>query len=140
MFENLGSLSLALADVTGETRTMFRSFRRCDARDFAALWPEVAGSWPPPRLKADRRSLMSSVELGHSNDAFFTLLFLASWGRCYDHNFRRFFPFLGDFPNFRRKNGVFLKYQCYDQIFAQFSFELCQKRHFFLKDTVVKTT
>jgi hypothetical protein len=34
-------------------------------------------------------------------------------GRCYDHNFLRFFPIFGE------KIGVFLKYQCYDQLFFQ---------------------
>jgi hypothetical protein len=34
------------------------------------------------------------------------------WGRCYDHNFPRFLPI------FVEKFGVFLKNQCYDQIFA----------------------
>jgi hypothetical protein len=36
-----------------------------------------------------------------------------------------------DFPNFREKIGVFLKYQCYDQLFSKFSFVLSQKRQFF---------
>jgi hypothetical protein len=31
-----------------------------------------------------------------------------TWGRCYDHNFQRFSPIFG------KKNGVFLKNQCYD--------------------------
>jgi hypothetical protein len=35
------------------------------------------------------------------------------------------------FPNFRRKNWRFLKYQCYDQLFSKFSFVLSQKRRFF---------
>jgi hypothetical protein len=35
------------------------------------------------------------------------------------------------FDNFRRKNWRFLKNQCYDQIFAWFSFVLSQKCHFF---------
>jgi hypothetical protein len=30
----------------------------------------------------------------------------AIWGRCYDHNFLRFFPIFGEII------GVFLKYQC----------------------------
>jgi hypothetical protein len=34
------------------------------------------------------------------------------------------------FPNFRQKIGVFLKYQCYDQLFSKFSFVLSQKRQF----------
>jgi hypothetical protein len=33
------------------------------------------------------------------------------WGRCYDHNFLRFLPI------FCEKIGVYLKNQCYDQIF-----------------------
>jgi hypothetical protein len=48
-------------------------------------------------------------------------------GRCYDHNFRRFFPILGE------KIGVFLKYQCYDKLFSKFSFVLSQKASFFAK-------
>jgi hypothetical protein len=35
------------------------------------------------------------------------------------------------FDNFRRKNGIFLKSQCYDQNFAYLSFVLSQKRQFF---------
>jgi hypothetical protein len=35
------------------------------------------------------------------------------------------------FDNFRRKIGVFLKNQCYDQNFAYFSFVFSQKRQFF---------
>jgi hypothetical protein len=35
-----------------------------------------------------------------------------SRGRCYDHNFLRFLAI------FDEKIGVFLKNQCYDQIFA----------------------
>jgi hypothetical protein len=35
-----------------------------------------------------------------------------NWGRCYDHNFLRFSTIFGE------KIGVFLKNQCYDQIFA----------------------
>jgi hypothetical protein len=46
-------------------------------------------------------------------------------GRCYDHNFLRFFPI------FSEKIGVLLKYQCYDQLFSKFSFVLSQKRQFF---------
>jgi hypothetical protein len=38
--------------------------------------------------------------------------------------------FYAIFANFRRKNGVFLNNECYDKSFAQFSFVLCQKRHF----------
>jgi hypothetical protein len=50
-----------------------------------------------------------------------------TWGRCYDHNFLRFFPIFGE------KIDVFLKYQCYDQLFSKFSFVLSQKRRFFRK-------
>jgi hypothetical protein len=50
-----------------------------------------------------------------------------TWGGCYDHNFLRFFPISGE------KIGVFLKYQCYDQLFSKFSFVLSQKRQFFRK-------
>jgi hypothetical protein len=50
-----------------------------------------------------------------------------SGGRCYHHNFLRFFPIFGE------KIGVFHKYQCYDQLFSKFSFVLSQKRRFFRK-------
>jgi hypothetical protein len=36
-------------------------------------------------------------------------------------------------PIFGEKIGVFLKYQCYDQLFSKFSFVLSQKRQFFRK-------
>jgi hypothetical protein len=52
---------------------------------------------------------------------------IGSRGRCYDHNFLRFFPIFGE------KIGVFLKYQCYDQLFSKFSFVSSQKRQFFAK-------
>jgi hypothetical protein len=39
-----------------------------------------------------------------------------------------------DFSQFSAKNGVFLKYQCYDQLFSKFSFVLSQKRQFFAKN------
>jgi hypothetical protein len=39
--------------------------------------------------------------------------------------------FSATFNNFRRKNGVFLKNQCYDQIFAYSSFVMSQKGHVF---------
>jgi hypothetical protein len=39
--------------------------------------------------------------------------------------FLRFFPILGE------QNGLFLKYQCYDQFFSKFSFVLSQQRQFF---------
>jgi hypothetical protein len=45
----------------------------------------------------------------------------------YDHNFLRFFPI------FAEKIGVILKYQCYDQLFSEFSFVSSQKRQFFRK-------
>jgi hypothetical protein len=38
---------------------------------------------------------------------------IGSWGRCYDHNFRRFSPIFGE------KIGVFLKNQCYDHNFCK---------------------
>jgi hypothetical protein len=47
------------------------------------------------------------------------------WGRCYDHNFRRFLTILGE------KIAVFLKNQCYDHNFAKLRFVLGQKRQFF---------
>jgi hypothetical protein len=37
---------------------------------------------------------------------------VVTWNRRYDHNFRRFSTIFGE------KIGVFLKKQCYDQIFA----------------------
>jgi hypothetical protein len=37
------------------------------------------------------------------------------------------------FPNFRRKNGVFIKYQCYDQFLTKFSFVFSEKRQYFRK-------
>jgi hypothetical protein len=39
-----------------------------------------------------------------------------------------------DFSQFSAKKiGVFLKFQCYDQLFSKFSFVLSQKRQFFRK-------
>jgi hypothetical protein len=38
-----------------------------------------------------------------------------------------------DFSQFSAKIGVFLKYQCYDQLFSEFIFVLSQKRQFFAK-------
>jgi hypothetical protein len=43
-------------------------------------------------------------------------------------NFRRFFPIFGE------KIGIFLKYQCYDELFSKSSFVLSQKRQFFRKN------
>jgi hypothetical protein len=48
-----------------------------------------------------------------------------TWGRCYDHNFLRFFSIFGE------KVGVFIKNQCYDQLFSKLGFVLRQKRQFF---------
>jgi hypothetical protein len=48
-------------------------------------------------------------------------------GRCYDHNFLPFLTIFGE------TIGVFLKYQCYDQIISKFGFVFSQKRHFFSK-------
>jgi hypothetical protein len=48
-----------------------------------------------------------------------------SRGRCYDHNFLRFSPI------FAEKFGVFLKNQCYDQIFAKSSSSVSKKRQYF---------
>jgi hypothetical protein len=42
-----------------------------------------------------------------------TTLGLISWGRCYDHNFLRFSPILGE------QIGVFQKNQCNGPIFLQ---------------------
>jgi hypothetical protein len=42
-----------------------------------------------------------------------------------------FFQISAIFEKFRRKNWRFLKNQCYDQLFAYFSFVLSQKRQFF---------
>jgi hypothetical protein len=46
-------------------------------------------------------------------------------GRCYNHNFLWFLPIFGG------KIGVFLKNQCYDTIFTQYSLVLSKKRQFF---------
>jgi hypothetical protein len=46
------------------------------------------------------------------------------WGRCHDFKFLRFSPIFGE------KIGVFLKHQCYDQIFAKLSSVLSQKRQY----------
>jgi hypothetical protein len=59
--------------------------------------------------------------LGNVWEFFYKLI----WGRCYDHNFLRFLPIFGE------KNGVFLKNQCYDNIFAKNSSSLSKKRRFF---------
>jgi hypothetical protein len=48
-----------------------------------------------------------------------------SWDRRYDHNFLRFLTIFGE------KIGVFIKNQCYDELFSKFSFVLSQKRQFF---------
>jgi hypothetical protein len=42
----------------------------------------------------------------------FSYFFVQAWGLCYDHNFLRFLTIFGE------NIGVFLKNQCYDQIFA----------------------
>jgi hypothetical protein len=47
------------------------------------------------------------------------------WGRCYDPNFMRFLQI------FDEKIGVFLKNQCYDQIFTKSNRSLSKKRHHF---------
>jgi hypothetical protein len=52
---------------------------------------------------------------------------LTTRGRCYAHNFLRFLPIFGE------KNGVFLKIQCYDQLFSKFSLVLSQKTPIFRK-------
>jgi hypothetical protein len=48
------------------------------------------------------------TEMNEKTD--FTLIILATCGRCFDHNFQRFLPIFGE------KIGVFLKSQYYDQI------------------------
>jgi hypothetical protein len=53
-------------------------------------------------------------------------------GRCYDHNCLQFLTIFGE------KIGVFLKYQCYDQLFSKFSFVLSQKRQFFSQNFSAK--
>jgi hypothetical protein len=55
-----------------------------------------------------------------------------SWGRCYDHNFLRFFPIFG------QKIAVLFKNQCYDQNFAYFSFVLKSKTPIFLLNFLAK--
>jgi hypothetical protein len=49
------------------------------------------------------------------------------WGRCYDHNFLRFFLI------FSEKIGVFLKYQCYDQFFQNLALFWVKNANFFAK-------
>jgi hypothetical protein len=51
----------------------------------------------------------------------------ATGGRCYDNNFRRFFPIFGE------KIGVFLKYQCYDQLFKNLALFWVKNANFFAK-------
>ena len=59
IFENLGSLSLIVAD-DGDTRTTLRIFLRWDVLDLEVRRGFAVGpASDPPRLKADRRSLMS---------------------------------------------------------------------------------
>jgi hypothetical protein len=49
-------------------------------------------------------------------------------GRCYDHDFLRFFPIFGE------KIGVFLENQCYDQFFFQnLALFWVKNAHFFAK-------
>jgi hypothetical protein len=48
---------------------------------------------------------------GSGETGRFKLTSKETWGRCYDHNFLRFLTIFGE------KIGVFLKYQCYDQLF-----------------------
>jgi hypothetical protein len=50
---------------------------------------------------------------------------IKSRGRCYAHNFLRFSTIFGE------KIGVFLKNQCYDQLFSKFGFVLRKKRPIF---------
>jgi hypothetical protein len=56
-----------------------------------------------------------------------------SRGRCCDHNLLRFLTIFGE------KIGVFLKNQCYDKKFAQFSIVFSQKRQFFPPNFSAKT-
>jgi hypothetical protein len=67
--------------------------------DFSLFWdnPDFL-AWQPPFLGGQFNSM-------YRRPASVTR------GRCYDHNFLRFFLIFGD------KIGVFLKYQCYDQLF-----------------------
>jgi hypothetical protein len=76
-------------------------------------------------LKDDVHILLADVTFVLHNERYLRCR-LSSRGRCYDHNFLRFFPFSGE------KNGVFLKYQCYDHFF-KISFVLSQKHQFFCK-------
>jgi hypothetical protein len=75
---------------------------------------------------------MLILTIGHNGDAQAQPTLTSSirtsvttGGRCYDHIFLQFLTI------FREKFGVFLKNQCHDQNFANFSFVLSQKRHFF---------
>jgi hypothetical protein len=47
---------------------------------------------------------------------FFHKSIRSPWGRCYDHNFLRFFSIFGE------KIGVFIKNQRYDQLFSKLGF------------------
>jgi hypothetical protein len=58
--------------------------------------------------------LLNSIRFSH----------YSAWGRCYDQNFLRFLPIFGE------KIDVFLKHQCYDQIFAKNSSSLGKKRQY----------
>jgi hypothetical protein len=48
-----------------------------------------------------------------------------TWGRCYDHNFLRFFPIFSEII------GVFLKYQCYYQPFQNLALFWVKNANFF---------
>jgi hypothetical protein len=75
-----------------------------------------------PCLIRDDRHLVA-----RGNDLWLLSRMAAFWsrGRCYDHNFRRFYIIFGE------QIAVFLKNQCYDQLLKYFSFVLGQKRQFF---------
>jgi hypothetical protein len=59
--------------------------------------------------------IFTNIGLGCILGDFFKKHIWSPWGRCYDHNFLLFFPIFGE------KIGVFLKFQCYDQLFQNFA-------------------
>jgi hypothetical protein len=70
---------------------------------------------------------LGQKRIGLHFGAIFSLTHLVTWGRCYDHNFLQFLPIFGG------KIGVFLKNQCYDQVFSKSSSSLRKKSPFFCK-------
>jgi hypothetical protein len=68
-------------------------------------------SYQPEAKQALSETLPSALIAIHLS-ATTRVLQVNARGKCYDDNFLRFLPILGE------KFGVFLKKQCYDQIFA----------------------